>query len=73
MAKATRLVAWSKDDVKNLRVFAKAKVGTLDELVERLGLSVSAPLAGGRAGRRLSQVTSIASHFVALGAVYAEH
>jgi DTW domain-containing protein YfiP len=55
------------------RVFAKAKVGTLDELVERLGLSVSAPLAGGRAGRRLSQVTSIAAHFVALGAVYAEH
>jgi DTW domain-containing protein len=47
------------------RVSTSAKVGTLDELVERVGVAPTAPLAGGRAGRRLAQVVEVARYFSA--------
>jgi DTW domain-containing protein YfiP len=58
---ATRL------DMRSLsRDFAKARVGTLDEHVLRLGLAVPVTVAGGRAGRRLAQVSALVRHFVTL-------
>ena len=48
------------------RVFARAKVGTLDELVARIALPVPGALTKGRAGRRLAQITAVMRHFIAL-------
>jgi len=54
------------------RDWAKARVGTLDELVQRAALEPLPRLAEGRAGRRLAQVSAIAAHFLALGAQRAD-
>jgi DTW domain-containing protein YfiP len=54
------------------RVYAKGKVGTLEDFVARIapaaeesGGGAARPLAAGRAGRRLAQITGIARHFIA--------
>ena len=51
---------------RRARVFARAKVGTLDELVARIALPVPGALTKGRAGRRLAQITAVMRHFIAL-------
>jgi len=48
------------------RDYAKTKVGTLEEHVARLALTVSEPRAHGRAGRRLAQITAVVEHFLGL-------
>jgi hypothetical protein len=45
------------------RVYARGKVGTLDELVARIGLTPSPPAGQGRAHVRLAQIAAIAGHF----------
>jgi DTW domain-containing protein YfiP len=50
------------------RDYAKAKVGTLEEHVERLAVAVPPPATAGRAGRRLAQVSLVAEHFLRLAA-----
>lgn len=50
------------------RDYAKAKVGTLEEHVERLAIEVPARATTGRAGRRLAQTSAVASHFLRLAA-----
>jgi len=45
------------------RVYAKGKVGTLEDFVGRLGVSASLPDAGGRARMRLAQLSAIARAF----------
>lgn len=44
------------------RVYARGKVGTLEDFVARLGASITPPTGPGRASHRLSQIASIASH-----------
>jgi DTW domain-containing protein YfiP len=44
------------------RVYARGKVGTLDDLIARLGAAWSPPEAAGRAQLRLAQMTAIARH-----------
>jgi hypothetical protein len=48
------------------RDHVKAKVGSLDEFLARLGLAASTPPLAGRAGRRLAQQEAIVAHFLAL-------
>jgi DTW domain-containing protein YfiP len=50
------------------RDYAKARVGTLDEHVDRLVLAVHPPRTPGRAGRRLAQVIAVVDHFLRLAA-----
>jgi len=45
------------------RVYARGKVGTLDDFVARLGAVPSPPAGQGRAHVRLAQIAAIASHF----------
>ena len=45
------------------RVYAKGKVGTLDEFVRRIGAAPSPPTSAGRAPVRLAQMAAIARHF----------
>jgi DTW domain-containing protein YfiP len=49
------------------RDFAKAKVGSLEDHVERLGLAIDAPRIEGRAGRRVAEVVALVEHFRRLG------
>jgi DTW domain-containing protein YfiP len=48
------------------RDYARAKVGTLDEHITRLSLTVPVSPIEGRAGRRLEQARALAEHFVGL-------
>ncbi len=50
------------------RDFAKARVGTLEEHLARARLTPPAPLLDGRAGLRLSQLSAVVLHFLALAA-----
>ncbi len=50
------------------RVYAKGKVGTLEDFVARIEAPPAPRLAGGRAGLRLAQLTGIARHFIDAGA-----
>ena len=45
------------------RVYARGKVGTLDEFVARVGLTPSPPAGQGRAHVRLAQIAAITGHF----------
>jgi DTW domain-containing protein YfiP len=45
------------------RVYARGKVGTLDDFVARLGATPSPPAGPGRAHVRLAQIAAIAGHF----------
>lgn len=66
VASGGRLPAARLDLRSISRDYAKAKVGTLDEHIDRLGLAVSPPLTDGRAGRRLAQVAALVGHFRSL-------
>jgi len=48
------------------RVYARGKVGTLDDFVARLGMAPSPPAGEGRAHVRLAQIAAVARHFAAL-------
>jgi hypothetical protein len=45
------------------RVYARGKVGTLDDFVARLGATPSPPAGQGRAHVRLAQIAAIAGRF----------
>jgi DTW domain-containing protein YfiP len=50
------------------RDFERARVGTLEEHLGRVGLAAGPPLAPGRAGRRLAQIAAVTRRFVDLAA-----
>ncbi len=63
-------------DLRDLaRLYAKRKVGTLDECHARLfeGAPVPPPLAQGRAGHRLALLSSMAMRFAALAKTATDH
>lgn len=47
------------------RVYARGKVGTLEEFVARLGVTPSSPAGEGRANARLAQITAVAREMAA--------
>ena len=44
----------------------KAKVGTIEDFLARVGIDAHPSLARGRAGVRAGQIAAIAAHFCAL-------